>query len=232
MASINSTPAEIWQWILRYVIDVPVFLDPDGVTDHPANSTIKNHVHLTSSSWNDEGPYWAAERSRNVCRRVCRAWDGYLGHTVGHRFVRVQDVIKERVPASALNGAIRISASYYPQDEPKSNAGPEFTWPRQPEWCVSVTAFVALIPKDHGSKAQILIAKTMVFQPSDLASLASQLPNLVTIVHEGIDSESANTFKHFPRLLHLYTVPRYSGFITCTMGRSRTTARVKYSATD
>jgi len=197
MASINSTPAEIWQLILRYVINVPVFLDPDGVADFPANSTLGYHVHLTnSSSWNDEGPYWATERFRNICRRVCRAWDAYLGQTVGHRFIRVQDVIKKRVPASALNRAIRISAAYYP-----------FNWLRQPEWSVSVAAFVALIPKDCVSNTQILIARTMVFQPSDLAILARQLPNLVTIVHKGRDSESVHTFKHFPHLLHLYTVP-------------------------
>jgi hypothetical protein len=207
MASINSTPAEIWQLILRYVINVPVFLDPDGVSDFPANSTLGYHVHLTDSSWNDEGPYWATERFRNVCRRVCRAWDAYLGKTVGHRFVRVHDVIKERVPASALNRAIRISAAYYPLDDPKSNGIPKFEWIRQPEWSVSVAAFVALIPKDRLSNAQILIARTMVFQPSDLASLARQLPKLVTITHKGRASESVHTFKHFPRLLHLYTVP-------------------------
>jgi hypothetical protein len=207
MASINSTPAEIWQLILRYVINVPVFLDPDGVADFPANSTLEYHVHLTSSSWNDEGPYWATERFRNVCRRVCRAWDAYLGQTVGHRFIRVQDVINKHVPASALNRAIRISAAYYPLNDPTSNGILKFNWLRPPEWSVSVAAFVALIPKDCVSNTQILIARTVVFQPSDLAILARQLPNLVTIVHKGRDSESVPTFKHFPRLLHLYTVP-------------------------
>jgi hypothetical protein len=214
MASINSTPAEIWQWILRYVINVPIFLDPDGITDHPTNTPISHHVHTTTSSWNDEGPYWAAERSRNICRRVCRAWDGYLGQTVGHRFVRVQDVNKERVPASALNTAIRISAAYYPDDDDddiKSGGFRKLTWFRQhPEWCVSIAAFVALFPKDHVSKAQILVARRMVFQSSvDLASLARQLPKLATVVHEGMNSKSVNTFKHFPSLRHLYAVPPY-----------------------
>jgi hypothetical protein len=214
MASVNSTPAEIWQWILRYVINVLVFLDPDDVIECPPNSTVANHIHRASSTWNNEGPYWASERSRNVCRRVCRAWDGYLGQTVGHRFVRVQDVIEERLPVSALNRAIRISAAYYHLDNLKSDGSPEFAWPFQLEWCASVAAFVALIPKDCVSNTQILIARTMVFQPSDLAILATQLPKLVTIVHEGRDSESVNTFKHFPHLLHLYTVPPH-----CSMMR-------------
>jgi hypothetical protein len=228
MASINSTPAEIWQWILRYVINVPIFLDPDGITDHPTNTPISEHVHFLTSSWNDEGPYWAAERSRNICRRVCRAWDGYLGQTVGHRFVRVQDVNKERVHASALNTAIRISAAYYPDDADDDR---KFNWfDQKPEWCVSVVAFVALFAKDHASKAQILVARSMAFQPStasasesDLASLARQLPRLVTIVHEGMDSESVNTFKHFPSLRHLHTVPPHPRMtrIACGWGRSR-----------
>jgi hypothetical protein len=205
MASINSTPAEIWQWILRYVINVPIFLDPDGITDHPTNTPILDHVHTTTSSWNDEGPYWAAERSGNICRRVCRAWDGYLGQTVGRRFVRVQDVIKERVPTSALNTAIRISAAYYPDDNEPIKPG-EFAWFWTPEWCASVAAFVALLPKDHVSKAQILIARSMIFRPSHLASLARQFPKLVTIVHEDLDSESGNIFEHFPSLRHLYPV--------------------------
>jgi hypothetical protein len=58
MVSLSETPAEIWQYILRCVIHVPIFLDPDGVAVSPISSMSAHHVYSKKSAWNDEKLYW------------------------------------------------------------------------------------------------------------------------------------------------------------------------------
>ncbi|PVG04351.1 hypothetical protein CPB86DRAFT_660446, partial [Serendipita vermifera] len=77
----SMLPPEVYQIILRYSISVPNFLDPDAVDRIPAWA-----IH--QSKWNNQTEYWAAERTRNSLRRVCKSWDHYL-HRYGHRFVRI-----------------------------------------------------------------------------------------------------------------------------------------------
>jgi hypothetical protein len=220
MTSISSTPVEIWQWILRYVISVPVFLDPNGITECPPKWATDDHVHTSGSCWNDERPYWDAERSRNICRRVCRAWDGYLGQRIGHRFVRVQDVAEGRIAASALSHAIRISVAYYSSHNLTTTGIPSTVY-WHPDWCHSIEAFIALITNERLSRVQILVAPFMSLLSADVPRLAMQLPGLITIVQQGREFQSGNPLEHLPRLLHIYTLPIRYRKRRCCMGRLR-----------
>ncbi|PVG04352.1 hypothetical protein CPB86DRAFT_821723 [Serendipita vermifera] len=95
-------PTELYQTILRYSISVPDFLDPYAVDHNPYWLILED-----TSKWNDVKPYWAAERTRNSLRRVCRSWSYYLGQHE-HRFVRMVDVVHGIVAPNHLQSAVRI----------------------------------------------------------------------------------------------------------------------------
>ncbi|PVG04341.1 hypothetical protein CPB86DRAFT_693116, partial [Serendipita vermifera] len=94
-------PLEIWHIILRYSISVPDLFDTH-ITDRIPP------WFIYESNWNDTDQYWDAERTRNNLRRVCSSWDIYL-RKFAHRFVSMDDVVHQIIPASHLQSAIRIS---------------------------------------------------------------------------------------------------------------------------
>ncbi|CAG8769632.1 5979_t:CDS:1, partial [Acaulospora colombiana] len=65
-------------------------------------------VNYPNVEWNSSKPYWAAERTRNSLRRVCKPWDQYL-RQYNHRFVRMFDVAHGVFPMQHLQSAMRIS---------------------------------------------------------------------------------------------------------------------------
>jgi len=202
MTSLSDTPAEIWQHILIYAIHVPVFLDPDGVARNPISSMSSYHVYNEKSIWNDEKPYWAAEKTRNACRRVCRLWDRHLQQSVGHRFVRVIDIVDGLIPPASLYSAVRISLSPYGQ----RMAGPTTTpVPPEEEWYNSAEKFLSLIPNIYSAKMQIISALYMTIETDHLAKIASHFPNLVTLINMELNSGLGDVFTHLPHLRHLYT---------------------------
>jgi hypothetical protein len=94
-------PLETWYQILDECISVPTFLDPNHLFE------VLNPMHYTIPTDEIEAKYWAAERQRNVLRRVCKGWNAYFT-PFEHRFVRTKDVYHGRVPKKALYTAIRI----------------------------------------------------------------------------------------------------------------------------
>jgi hypothetical protein len=201
MTTLSETPAEIWQYILRCVIHVPIFLDPDGVAVSPVSSMSAYHIYGKKSAWNDEKLYWESERSRNACRRVCRVWDVYLG-TIGHRFVRMLDVVHEVVPPTVLNQAIRISLAPYG----RGAAQPVMAIvPHKFRWYYDAEQFLSLIPDTHAINVKIMTATYMHFETSHLTRIAARFPNLVTLVNVGLTSGLGVIVQHLPHLRHLYT---------------------------
>ncbi|CCA71160.1 hypothetical protein PIIN_05096 [Serendipita indica DSM 11827] len=91
-------PAELWQNVLRYAIYVPIFFEIDPAEAYGLPGLQR---------YCDPGGYWAAERTRNILMRICRAWVLYLRH-FPHRYVELADVLHDRVPAEALAVAHRI----------------------------------------------------------------------------------------------------------------------------
>jgi hypothetical protein len=106
--SYSKLPLELWQIILRYSISIPDFLDLDVVDSIPLLT-----INYVTISWNNEKPYWAAERTRNCLRRVCKSWNAYL-HQYGQRLVCMEDVVHGVVSPEHLHSAIRISINGYP----------------------------------------------------------------------------------------------------------------------
>lgn len=100
-------PAEIWQTILRYAIAVPVFFDSDALENWGLADFI--------SRYQDEDAYWEAEKYRNAFRRVCFAWNIYL-QQFNHRFIRMNDVLKDHIPISAISQAIRLENYAVPRN--------------------------------------------------------------------------------------------------------------------
>ena len=201
MASLSETPAEIWQYILRCVIHVPIFLDPDGVALSPVSSMSAYHIYGKKSVWNDEKLYWESERARNACRRVCRLWDAYLS-SVGHRFVRMLDVVRETVPTAVLNQAMRISLAPYGQGAAQPVMA---TVPREMRWYYAAEQFLSLIRNTHATRLKIMTATYMHFEISHLTRIAEHFPNLVTLINMGLSSGFWDVVQHLPHLRHLYT---------------------------
>jgi hypothetical protein len=103
MSACAYLPSELWQTILQDAISVPVFLDADAVEN------ISPHVITDPDlDWNDEKSYWAAERTRNSLRRVCKSWDSFLCK-YEHRFVDMVDIVHHDLPVKHLESAIRVS---------------------------------------------------------------------------------------------------------------------------
>jgi hypothetical protein len=94
----SKAPIEIWHTILKYSISVPLFFDPDPVATYGVDILRK---------YSYEAPYWESERTRNALRRVCYGWNDIL-KVYDHRFIRLYDVIHDRVPITALPFAIRL----------------------------------------------------------------------------------------------------------------------------
>jgi hypothetical protein len=99
----QRVPVEIWQWILRYTIAVPVFFETDPIEMCGFQDFINLYL--------DETKYWRAERVRNILCRVCADWNIYLKRHE-HRYVRFADVENGHVPPSAFAKAIRLRVEY------------------------------------------------------------------------------------------------------------------------
>jgi hypothetical protein len=115
----SMLPLELWQIILRYSISVPDFLDPDVVDNIPLLT-----INYVAISWNNRKPYWAAERTRNCLRRVCKSWDAYL-RQYEQRLVCMDDVVRGVVSPEHLRSAVRITFTgspsildYHPRSDP------------------------------------------------------------------------------------------------------------------
>ncbi|PVF93998.1 hypothetical protein CPB86DRAFT_714169, partial [Serendipita vermifera] len=95
-------PSELWQMILTHSISVPVFFDADVV-----ENISPWYIDDPTVEWNNEKPYWTAERNRSSMRRVCRSWNDYL-RQYDHRYVRMIDIAHGIVPAHHLKSAVRV----------------------------------------------------------------------------------------------------------------------------
>jgi hypothetical protein len=104
MSAIASLPVEVWQAILRYAIEVPLFLDPDAYEGVLARVEFNGRISLL----NHEYIYWSAEKTRNRMQLVSKSWDSFL-RPFEHRFVRMLDVRHGKVPLQKLETAIRVS---------------------------------------------------------------------------------------------------------------------------
>ena len=106
--AVSKLPVETWQTILRYVIFVPDFLDPDAYEGMLSTEMWTEN----NSPLNDERVYGRAERTRNRLRRVAKSWDRYL-RRFEHRFVRMLDICCGTVLPEKLKNAVRISFGTY-----------------------------------------------------------------------------------------------------------------------
>ncbi|KIM21869.1 hypothetical protein M408DRAFT_333195 [Serendipita vermifera MAFF 305830] len=212
MTSIASTPVEVWQCILRFVISVPVFLDPDGVAVNSASSMSDYHIYQNDSPWNNEAPYWESERYRATCRLVCRSWDTYLKETIGHRFVRTVDILQGFLPETALKGAIRISAVSVGRVGKKLPQGIEGA---ENGWYHLTEELFERIPQSQGNKLEILVANDFHFRTSHLAILTNRFPNLITFINAQISTDDAETLNNLAHIRHLYM-----GWYSCLSQRA------------
>lgn len=96
----NFLPTETWQTVLRYAISVPVFFEINPVEMTSIEAMIIDYY--------DPSPYYDAERTRNILRRVCSSWNHYL-IKFSHRFIEFTDVIHGRIRPKSLSKAVRIS---------------------------------------------------------------------------------------------------------------------------
>ncbi|KIM23382.1 hypothetical protein M408DRAFT_27944 [Serendipita vermifera MAFF 305830] len=99
---------ELWQWILRYAISIPEFLDPvtfDGVF---LGALYVDRLATRS----DETAYWITERHRRSFQLVCKSWAAYM-QMYEHRFVRMVDIWHEKISPASLKHAVRVSFGRY-----------------------------------------------------------------------------------------------------------------------
>jgi hypothetical protein len=108
MSAISSLPVEVWHAILRYAIEVPLFLDPDAYEGVLARVVFHGRI----SPLNHECTYWSAEKTRNRMQLVSKSWDSFL-RPFEHRFVRMLDIRHGKVPLQKLEMAIRVSFREY-----------------------------------------------------------------------------------------------------------------------
>lgn len=94
-------PPEIWQWILRYAIAAPEFLDPDYWVDRFPPKVIRRRDDLNFQK------YLEAESTLKTLQRVCKTWEEYLSR-YAHRFVDMSDVVHGKVSVEDSRSAIRI----------------------------------------------------------------------------------------------------------------------------
>ncbi|PVF93215.1 hypothetical protein CPB86DRAFT_829489 [Serendipita vermifera] len=120
MSASSLVPTEIWQTILRYSISVPVFLDPDAV-----EAISPCVIEDAKIEWNDEKPYWQAERTRVALQRVCKSWNRYL-RLYEHRLIRMIDIAHGFVSPDKLQNAIRLSLR---GENCKCQTCADSTWP-------------------------------------------------------------------------------------------------------
>lgn len=152
--------------------------------------------------WNDERPYWVAERHLNVLRRVCKPWRAFLSH-YQHRFVRILDLRHELIPTDVLKKAIRVRINCagcrclkYCTDF--SNNGN-----RYPFKSGSILEFFKRL--DATVPWEIVTVEGPGFMMRDLFSLSSVLPSLKTLSGiYNVGSISAIT-NHFPNIRHVFT---------------------------
>ncbi|PVG00652.1 hypothetical protein CPB86DRAFT_871728 [Serendipita vermifera] len=95
----SRTPVELWNKILKYAISVPLFFDPN-----PAETCGIDNFR----NYYQEYTYWESERIRHSLRTVCKPWNSFL-RRFNHRYVRLVDILHERIPNSALALAIRLN---------------------------------------------------------------------------------------------------------------------------
>ncbi|CAG8580958.1 14028_t:CDS:2 [Acaulospora colombiana] len=81
-------PVELQQWILRYAVAAPEFLDPNYWVDDYPPWVIMERVDCGR----DFEGYLKVEENINSLRRVCRLWDEYL-RKYTHRFVHMSDIV-------------------------------------------------------------------------------------------------------------------------------------------
>ncbi|KIM23380.1 hypothetical protein M408DRAFT_263892 [Serendipita vermifera MAFF 305830] len=99
---------ELWQWILRYAISIPEFLDPETYDGIFSQYLYEERLDTLS----DETAYWVTERHRRSLQLVSKTWAAYM-KTYQHRFVRMLDIFREKIPPESLKCAIRVSFGRY-----------------------------------------------------------------------------------------------------------------------
>jgi hypothetical protein len=172
------------------VISVDVVLDPDAIASTDILAMSEYHADSPQSQWNDMDPYWSTERDRNSCRRVCVSWNIYLKEKIGHRYVRMTDIIHGNLSASALRNAIRVSFSIH-----------RWGW-----GCTSCEGkegngfFRETLANVGETRTQII---TNV-DSKDLAILADHMPDIVTITEIYGSEGLGDSITRFRRLRHLY----------------------------
>jgi hypothetical protein len=195
MTSINSTPAEIQQKILRYVISVDVVLDPDAIASTDILAMSEYHACSPKSKWNDMRPYWSTERDRNSCRRVCVSWNIYLEEKIGHRYVRMIDIVHGKLSASALRNAIRVSFYIHGR-----GMLCKFCEGKGPS-ALRRAEFLRDTLTDVGeTRTQIITSAVSL----DLAILADHMPDTVTITELAGGDDLGDSITRFRQLRHLH----------------------------
>jgi hypothetical protein len=195
MTSINSTPAEIQQKILRYVISVDVVLDPDAIASTDILAMSEYHACNPESQWNDMRPYWSTERDRNSCRRVCVSWNIYLEEKIGHRYVRMIDIVHGNLSASALRNAVRVSFYIH-------GRGMRCTFCEgKGRSAVRRGEFLRGTLTDVGETRTQIITSVV---SQDLAILADHMPDTVTITKLSGGNDLGDSITRFRQLRHLH----------------------------
>ena len=96
---VDKAPIEIWHKILKYVIAVPLFFEPDPINIYGLEMI---------SQYSFEAEYWESERRRNILRRVCQSWNAFL-KPYDHRYAGLLDVYGGLVRMDAIPMAIRLN---------------------------------------------------------------------------------------------------------------------------